>query len=482
MKKLTFALTFVLLLTACGQTPTGTPETTGGETSASVTADPDFEKYGYVAPDIPDSVDYNGAEFGIAYPTWSSYKSYYFADSEIGETVNDACYKRTVAVEEKLGVDIKPYAFGVENDTLSFVEKTVMAGVDDYDLLLTHNYVGVIGILTGGYVMNWNDIGSVDLSKPYYNQNSRKNLEVDGVLPFLSGDFILPDINGLFFNTKMIDSYKLENPYELVKSGKWTLDKLEEMSKAATSDLDGNGVFDDKDQYGFVGCSGWQFISAVTGAGQMMVKRDGGGMEIAIKDERCVDIIDKLQNFFYKSGDAFVWKSSRENDPNNGGTPPVNFADGTSLFYCAPLSYFPFLRESEIDYGVLPFPKYDESQDGYYSLNWAGYMAVMKTARDPEMTGYVVEALSAESCRTVHPAFFNELLGGKIARDPDAVEVLGMMFDDPVCDNGIITSVFKMISAVFMDENAEYVSSVDSQIGGYRQFIDQYVEGCGAMK
>ena len=109
-------------------------------------------------------------------------------------------------------------------------------------------------------------------------------------------------------------------------------------------------------------------------------------------------------------------------------------------------------------------------------------MAVMKTARDPEMTGYVVEALSAESCRTVHPAFFNELLGGKIARDPDAVEVLGMMFDDPVCDNGIITSVFKMISAVFMDENAEYVSSVDSQIGSYRQFIDQYVEGCGAMK
>ena len=69
-----------------------------------VTADPDFEKYGYVAPDIPDSVDYNGAEFGIAYPTWSSYKTYYFADSEVGETVNDACYRRTVAVEEKLGV------------------------------------------------------------------------------------------------------------------------------------------------------------------------------------------------------------------------------------------------------------------------------------------------------------------------------------------------------------------------------------------
>lgn len=481
MKKLTCILIFTMLLTSCGQTQNESTVTTEDNTITSAVTDSDYEKYGYVAPDIPENVDYKGTEFSIAYPTWSSYKSYFFADSENGETVNDACYKRTVSVEERLGVDIVPFAFGVENDTLGFVEKTVMAG-DGYDLLLTHNYVGVIGILNGGYVMNWNDISSVDLTKPYYNQNLIGNLEVDGVLPFLSGDFILPDINGIFFNTKMIDTYKLENPYELVESGKWTLDKLEEMSKTVTNDIDGNGKFDENDQYSFVGCAGWQFVSAVTGAGQMMVKSSGGSMDIAVKDERCVDIIDRLQKFFYESGDAFVWLSSRENDPNNGGVPPVNFADGTSLFYCAPLSYFPFLRESEVDYGVLPFPKYDESQKSYQNLNWAGYMAIMKTAKDPEMTGYVVEALSSESCRTVHPAFFDELLGEKIARDSKAVEILRMMFKDTVCDNGIITSIFKLISGVFLDKSAQYVSSVDSQIGNYSQYIEQYIDGCKGIK
>ena len=146
------------------------------------------------------------------------------------------------------------------------------------------------------------------------------------------------------------------------------------------------------------------------------------------------------------------------------------------------MPYFPFLRESEVDYGVLPFPKYDESQKSYQNLNWAGYMAIMKTAKDPEMTGYVVEALSSESCRTVHPAFFDELLGEKIARDSKAVEILRMMFKDTVCDNGIITSIFKLISGVFLDKSAQYVSSVDSQIGNYSQYIEQYIDGCKGIK
>ena len=109
-------------------------------------------------------------------------------------------------------------------------------------------------------------------------------------------------------------------------------------------------------------------------------------------------------------------------------------------------------------------------------------MAIMKTAKDPEMTGYVVEALSSESCRTVHPAFFDELLGGKIARDSEAVGILKMMFNDTICDNGIITSVFKLISGAFMDKSAQYISNVDSQIGNYSQYIEQYIDGCKGIK
>ena len=47
-----------------------------------------------IKEDIPD-LDFNGTTFNILYPTWSMYNDYYFAESEIGEKMNDAIYRRT---------------------------------------------------------------------------------------------------------------------------------------------------------------------------------------------------------------------------------------------------------------------------------------------------------------------------------------------------------------------------------------------------
>jgi len=482
MKKFFTLLLLCALLTSCGSETAVSKDTTAADTASTETKDDDFTKYGYVAPDIPAGVDYGGQEFMITYPAWSNYNTYFWAESANGDVVNDACYKRLITAEEKLNIDIQWYSFGSVNDMQTFVEKTVTAGVDDYDLLMTHNYVGCIGILTSGCLMNWYDIPTVDFSKPYYNTAIIERFTFDGVLPYLSSDLELPDINAIFFNTNMVESYNMENPYTCVKEGKWTIDKMAEFAKIATRDLNGDGQFDDQDQYGFAGENGWQIVSIVTAGSQPIVERNGDTLRIAVKDERCIEIVDKMRSFMYQSGNAYVWKRTDANDPNWGGTPPVNFADGKTLFYQAPLSYFPYMRSSEVDFGVLPYPKYDEAQQNYECLNWAGYLAVMQTAKDPSMTGYVVEVLSAESCRTVMPAFYNELLSEKIARDPDAVEVLDMMFNNTVCDLGIVTRTFSMLSSPFADSSLGYVSHVESNIATFEKSVADYIAGCEALK
>ena len=66
-------------------------------------------------------------------------------------------------------------------------------------------------------------------------------------------------------------------------------------------------------------------------------------------------------------------------------------------------------------YGVIPYPKYTEN-DSYASNVDAGVhiMVVLTTAKDPERTSIILEALSAEGQKTVMPAFYEVAAAGQI--------------------------------------------------------------------
>ena len=53
------------------------------------------------------------------------------------------------------------------------------------------------------------------------------------------------------FNKKIVSDLSLESPYDLVKSGEWTIDKFASMSRGISADLDGDGELDENDRYGF---------------------------------------------------------------------------------------------------------------------------------------------------------------------------------------------------------------------------------------
>ena len=56
-------------------------------------------------------------------------------------------------------------------------------------------------------------------------------------------------------------------------------------------------------------------------------------------------------------------------------------------------------------------------------------MCIPIDARNPEMSGAVLEALAAQSYRTVTPAFFDVALKNRYSRDPETAEMMELIKD-----------------------------------------------------
>jgi ABC-type glycerol-3-phosphate transport system substrate-binding protein len=66
----------------------------------------------------------------------------------------------------------------------------------------------------------------------------------------VQGDLLIIDndaMEAMIFNKALLRDHGLENPYEIVKKGEWTFEKLIEMSKDIAKDLNGDGTMYIKD-------------------------------------------------------------------------------------------------------------------------------------------------------------------------------------------------------------------------------------------
>ena len=112
---------------------------------------------------------------------------------------------------------------------------------------------------------------------------------------------------------------------------------------------------------------------------------------------------------------------------------PEKFAADETIFYWGMLYYSDYLRDMKSDYGVIPYPKLDEAQDGYYTLarNVYSSFGIPKTCTDPDMVGAVMEALGSENYRTTSPVYFETALKVKYSHD----DVTSQMYD--IIKNGL---------------------------------------------
>ncbi|MHB1154918.1 MAG: hypothetical protein ACYCWE_15260 [Eubacteriales bacterium] len=393
--------------------------------SAQTTEETAFNRES-AADNLPEK-DYEGAPFRIAVTENLMFEM--TSDALDGEVTNDAVYSRNSKINERFHVDIQAVPF-INNDLLytGFLN-SVMAGDNAYEIAGSFAYTSY-NLVSSGQLADFMKLEYIDLDKPWWNKLSNNEAAINGRLYAAVSDLCVTAMlytYGMFFNIDLGANYNIqaEDIYSDVFKGKWTLDSLMNLTKDIYQDANGDGRRDLSDIYGYSGyhdetADMWQiaFDNPIT-------KKDDDGLPYpALMTEKLVSALEKIITLTYDQTGSF--KGTEWNGEAD------LFNNGTVVFVPAYFKQaFDKFRFMDAAYTILPYPKWDETQSGYYTGAMDEYTVLMIpfNAPDLEMISIITEALTVESYRTVTPAFYDIALKGKYAVDSETAEMIDIIMD-----------------------------------------------------
>jgi len=456
---------------------TGT--TTAAESGADTEAETLTEDQQALAAAIAklEGVDYEGYNFRIMDRSKEEYKAFYtidvWAEAEDGDVITDAVYRRNRHLEENMNIVVSEIPV---TQPKVYARQSIMAGSDDFDAV-TEGISLLAPMATDGLLLDMNEISTMKLTESWWDQQMRTDLSVADKLFFMTGDISIMDNYGTWcfmFNKKLVGDYDLDDPYELVRSGKWTLEKMYDMAKAAAKDLDGNGQMDMTDQWGFL-TEDFNGYGLWASCGNRITTKDKEGYpSLSAYSEQSLDALDLINTL---TKDAACTASRADGLETNG-----HFGEGKGLFIYGGMWLITNFRSYDVEFGILPSPKYDESQDRYYVVptddNCTAY-AIPLTAEDPERTGAILEAMAEVSKYTLTPAYYEKTLKGKALRDVESEEMLDIILSQRWYDLGMFFNwgtMFTNICGQSRWAQGTFTSRYESMEKKAQKQIDDYIE------
>jgi ABC-type glycerol-3-phosphate transport system substrate-binding protein len=349
--------------------------------------------------------------------------TYFEITEQNGDIMDDAIYTRNRLTEEHLNIKLV-----VDNvtgtDTLTYVSKDIMSGDARYDMISPHILRSISQLVISDSVYDLGKLDYVNFSNSWWNSSFTETLKIKDKLFFASGDIIVPNARVIVFNKQMMEDYSLPDIYEVVNEGRWTLDMLGTYSKGAVRDVNGDSILDQNDYYAFSDLANTGLATSfVHGSNVLFVTKGKDGFELTLGNEKMHTIINKLYDYLYLEGNTNITN--------------VHFGEGRVLFGSQVLLKLQILRDYKTDFGIIPFPKYDEAQDNYYSSVWNGLVCVPITAKDKSLCGAALETLAYYSQSTLMPAYYDKLLDAKFVRDEMSTKMLDIIFGGLVYDIGL---------------------------------------------
>ena len=434
MKKQIALLLALLLMgsafAACGSAEsvdtTGTADA-GDTTAVEETADP-------LADNLPEA-DYGGYKFRIT--TWYDKVG---LEESTGEVLNDAIFRRDLAVEERYNIDI--VSEFVPNEDYSVctqaIRQSVVAGSSDWDAGFLH-MVSASNAAPEGIFYNLNELPYVDMTRPWWDKDCLTAFTVDGKIKIASTIMLVNSAlraSCVAFNYKTFDDNGMAYPYDMVNEGTWTLDAMYDLIKDSTRDLNGDGAIKPEDD--FFSVTSWYLNSPYTlyygGAGSLVSYGADGYPQIDLNLEKNVALYDKIYDIIVTS------QSNFETDMKRYDLAYDLFCENRSHLVVLSLSGLreDRFRNMETDYGVVPSPKFDETQSEYYSFvnGAAAMLAVPAVVEDPERSGIILEAMAAETYRSVWDVLYEVTVKAKYMRDEQATRMINIIIENRGFDFG----------------------------------------------
>ncbi len=404
-----------------------------------------------------------------------------------GEVVNDAVYKRQQKLEERL--DIKTTTFktgGTDQYAISDMLKTlVLSGSDEYDIF--HNSVySTIMYTSDNLFHNLYDFEYLNLENPWWSQGFNDEASIGNAQYLATGDISL-SLKRMtfvtFFNQQLFKNFGIEDIYQTVRDGKWTLAKQAEIAAGMYQDLNGDQNKDIDDAFGFMTNGDQIGVDAYWSSCDLRIlqKTADNDYEYAVNIEKLANAVAAINRLMWDCDGS--WSVPKGGSDKEQDTIAQRFASGNVGMVTLRLmeAENAYLRDMKDAYGIIPIPKYDESTPAYYAyahdqFNAFGIPLTVKEERY-DVVGAAMEYMAYESKKTVTPAYYEVALKSKYASDLESGEMLDLIFENMRIDAGVlytknINSVHQALRTLIGNNN----NNVASQFKAYERLVPKQLD------
>ena len=338
--------------------------------------------------------------------------------------------------------------------------------------------------------MNLTEIPELNLDQSWWDQDVISASTFGGTLYFATNAMHLMSYDGawcLFYNEDMVTNHGLEQPYDLVREGKWTLDALDVYLTSAAS-LNGDESFSWKDGNSCVYGMSCHLTAVVDrmiySCGERYVSTGSDGLYVSADNPRFYSVVDKINSVLdQKTGKGL--KAGYDFDVSTGGYMYV-FESGRAMFLSTEIKGAQLLRNMDDTLGMLPFPKYDETQEDYQStvVSSVFFYTIPVTCSDVTFAAEISDALCYDSYKNVIPVYYDITVSQKGLRNENSIDMLEIIRATRGVDISTIlgwsTKLYGDITdSVFAGDSqvasivAKYTPNINENIAKFMEFIDR---------
>lgn len=484
MKHFFALLTFAVLLfsvifvfPACSDAAKDNPNT--AETSDSVSAETVGSDEWTLFKGLPDNT-YNGKNYVILSREVNI--DQFFMENATGDILDDSFYERNIKVEDTYGINITATPINgnwdVRDQYINTIVSSVMAGDGAFNLI--DGYAAIIGnVVMAGCLYDLVTVPFIMPSEVWWSSNIMEGLSINGKVYLTPGDItttLYDNIHAMFFNREALEAYNMEDPYSLVMGGTWTYDKMLSMISGIVQDLNGDNKYDKNDFFGTVlyddlTYNNFHFAFQIP----ITVTGDDGYPKFNLNSEEVINLVDTLKKLVYETEGVF-------NLPTKQVEATAMFTAGQCILFPDLLGFGATLRDVDIEYGVLPYPKFNEQQQGYYTTSRDGstLFGIPTDVDDISFTGHITEALCEASYSIVIPNYYNTVLKEKYLRDTESQIMIDILRDGLSYDFGAVYAVqleragFLVRDCVYnkSDFASYYAKNIDKWEAALTAFLD----------
>jgi len=493
IRKLVVCLLLCSMLTAAFVSCGG--EETPAETAGSGTEETAVQKTETEAPPNITDQKFSGEDFNIAYMTGGSYGmgnevDYTFEESQ-ASAITASVYERNSLTEEYLDININGTfidpAGGNFNNT---IVNLVQAGDAQYDAIcnyLRYNYQ----LVQQQALLNLREIDSLCLDNAWWDQSINELFSFGGTRQFFAtGDICFDDdctTPIMLFSKRLHEDNGIAEPYENIQNGTWTLDTMSQNMTSAYQDLNGDGVMDKNDSYGFgTGVGG--YLELMVSCDALTTAIDDKGypqFAYTYNSEKMVNAFDTIFNKLIINPAVLV----TEYDLASDYTGIRNmFANNQFMYFAQAIGSLQSLRDQMDDgFGAILYPKLDEKQEQYYSYGsmWASTYALPATSENPEQTGAILNTMGYYSIDTMKETVIQNVVLSRNLRDEQSEEMVRIAIDNKIYDVGYalgLADCHTVVYNIVSKETMTFVSDMEALQPKFETAVAALIDAYGGVQ